>query len=146
MNKGVSTFVGVALLIAMTLAVAGIYSGWFMNFIKSTTNTIKQESDTKLVCNNGGISLDNLKYNQTSGILSGTVQNTDIIDLGGLGIEIFFTNSTRNVLSMNTSLVPGEQQSFTSNISTTTYDRIRVKTNCSNVYDEASSTYVSIVS
>lgn len=144
--KGISTFVAMTLIIAITLTVTAIYSGWFTNFIKSMTSTIKEQSSSKLTCSNGGIALSNLKYNQTSGYISGFIKNTEIIELGDVDVEIFFTNATRLVLDMNITLSPGEQNSFTKNISTQTYDTIRVRTNCSNVYDEVSSTYVSIVS
>lgn len=146
MMKGISTFVAMTLIIAITITVTAVYSGWFTNFIKSMTSTIKEQSGSKLTCSNGGIALSSLKYNQTSGYISGYVKNTEIIELGDVDIEIFFTNATRFVLDLNLTLAPGEQNSFSSNINTNTYDIIRVRTNCSNVYDEVSSTYVSLVS
>lgn len=143
--KGISTFVAITLIVAITIAITTIYSGWFTNFIRSITSTLKEDTSTKITCSNGGISLNNLKYNQTSGYISGFIKNTEIIELGDIDIEIFFTNATRKVLDFNLTLLPGEQDSFSENINTNTFDRIRVRTNCSNVYDEIDSTYVSIV-
>lgn len=144
--KGISGFVAIALIIAITLAVSAIYSGWFTNFVKSITSEIKGQSEQKILCSNGGIALDDLKYNSSSGVISGTIQNIDIIPLGDIDIEIFLTNATRVFLNLNKTLEPGEKDIFSQNISTTTYDKIRVKTNCSNVYDEVSSNYVSVIS
>jgi FlaG/FlaF family flagellin (archaellin) len=143
--KGISGFVGIALIIAITLAVAAIYSGWFTSFVRTIINEIKGQSEEKILCSNGGIALDDLKYNQSSGIISGSIKNTDIISLGDIDIEIFLTNATRIFLNLNKTLDPGEKDSFSYNLSTSAYDSIRVKTNCSNVDDEISSNYVSIV-
>lgn len=136
------------LLIAFTLAVAAIYSGWLTSFTRKTATDVEQKSTVRVTCSYGGIELSNLRYNTTaaSGNISGTIENTDIIDLGDIDVEIFFTNSTRYLLDLNMSLGPGERNTFNTRINTTTYDKIRVKTNCSNVNDELTSSYVSTIS
>ncbi|MEM5776831.1 MAG: hypothetical protein QXJ06_00085 [Candidatus Aenigmatarchaeota archaeon] len=143
--KGLSTFVSVILVIAVTLAVAGIFSGWYTNFIKTTSKSIEEQSSIKIVCSNGGIALENVRYNQTSGNISGYIRNTDIIALGNIDIDIFLTNATRIFIDQNISLAPGEQEVFIYHLDTSSYDLIRVKTNCSNVYSQISSSEVSIV-
>ncbi len=145
--KGISPLIASVLLIAFTLAVASIFSGWLTSFTKKTGTQIQERSDVRVTCSYGGVALSNLQYNSTasSGNLTGTIENTDIVDLGDIDIEVFFTNATRFLSDLNKTLRPGEKDTFNFRINTTTYDKIRVKTNCSNVFDELTSSYVSSV-
>ncbi len=145
--KGISPLIASVLLIAVTLAVAGIYSGWLSSFTKKTSTTVEQRSNVRVTCSYGGIALNSLQYNTTAsnGNITGTIENTDIIDLGDIDIEIFFTNATRYLADLNNTLKPGEKTTFNFRINTTTYDKIRVKSNCSNVFDELTSSYVTQV-
>ena len=60
-------------------------------------------------------------------------------------MEIFYDNSTRQEKDLSLTLTPGEKDTFNVEIASN-YDKIRVYTNCSNVYDEVSSGSVSSVS
>jgi len=147
--KGVSPLVASVLLIAFTIAVASLFSGWITSFTKVTTEEVQEQSEKKVTCSYGGIALDNVKYNKTSGNMSGTVENTDLITLGNIDFEIFYANSTREKLDLNMETEPSERKPFNRqvlgmNISNN-YNTIRVITNCSNVYDEISSSDVSEV-
>jgi flagellin-like protein len=153
MRKGISTIIATVLLIAFTVAVAGILSSWLTSFTTSSTQTVKSQSDAELTCSYGGISLDSLKY--SGGYLSGNIDNTRTISLGGLTIQIIFTNKTIQNVKLcstgtttvscsisNASLSPRETTTF--NITTTSdYDTIRIYTNCSSVYDQVGSGDVS---
>jgi flagellin-like protein len=143
--KGLSPLISAILLIAISLAVAGIFSGWFTNFVKTTSKSIEDQGSTKITCANAGIVLENVRYNSTSGNLIGYIRNTDIVALGDIDIEIFLTNATRILLDKNITLSPGEQNSFIYKLDTTDYDFIRARTNCSNVYSQVSSSEVSII-
>jgi flagellin-like protein len=142
--KGVSPLISSVLLIAFAIVVAGLYSGWITSFTKTTTEEVQEQSEKKVTCSYGGIALDNVKYNNTSGNISGTVENTDLINLGNIDFEIFYINSTRQKLDLNMTLESGERNTFNSRISIN-YNKIRVISNCSNVYDEISSSDVSEV-
>jgi flagellin-like protein len=156
MRKGISSIIATVLLIAFTVAVAGILSGWLTSFTTTSTQTVKSQSDTELTCSYGGISLNSLRYSGgSSGYLSGNIDNTRTVSLGGLSIQIIFTNKTiQNVklcstgtttvscATANASLSPRETTTF--NITTTSnYDTIRIYTNCSSVYDQVGSGDVS---
>jgi flagellin-like protein len=146
--KGVSPLIASVLLIAFVIAVAGLYSGWITSFTKTTTEQVQEQSEKKVNCSYGGIALDNVKYNRTTGNMSGTVENTDLIGLGNIDFEIFYTNAPREKLDLNMNLEPGERNTFNNqvlNMNVTSYDKIRVITNCPNVYDEISSSDVSEV-
>ncbi len=142
--KGISPFIASVLLIAVAITVAGIFSGWFTNFIKTITSMVSEREGTRVQCSYGGIALSDLEYNTTSKHLSGYIENTDIIILGNIDLEIFYDNATKEEKDLNRVLSPGEKDVFDVTISSN-YEKIRVLTNCSNVYDEVSKTYVSEV-
>ncbi len=145
MKKGVSPFIATVLLIAFSIAVATIFGGWLTSFTQTTTEEVQERSEKRVTCNYGGIALEDLNYNKTTGNFSGKVENTDIIVLGNIDFEIFFTDASRTELDLNMALESGEKNIFNENVikmNTTGYDKIRVITNCSNVYDEATSSDV----
>lgn len=144
MRKGISPFIASVLLIAFAIAVAGIFSGWITSFTKETTEEVKKHSEKRVTCSYGGIALDDLVYNSTSGNLTGMIENTDIIVLGNIDLEIFYDNATREEKDLNKILEPGEKDVF-NELADDNYDKIRVITNCSNVYHELSSSDVSLV-
>lgn len=136
--RGISPIIAVVLLIAFTVAVAGILSIWLMGFARTSTETIEEESLTQLICSYGGISLSDLKFCSTTNRITGKVENTRTINLGNITVQILYTNGTSQKNDLGISLLPREKYSF--NISASSnYDKIRVMTNCSSVYDEAGS-------
>ena len=144
MKKGISPLIASVLLIALVIGIAGIYSGWFTNFIKTITSTIGKNEEIRIQCTYGEVSLRNLIYNITSENLTGEIENTDIIPLGNIDLEIFYNNVTKEDKDLNMTLNPGEKDVFNIAIGSN-YQKIRVLTNCSNVYDELSSNYISQV-
>jgi len=115
---------------------------------KETTETVGVHSKRKVTCSYGGIALEDLEYNKTIANFTGKVENTDLIALGDIDFEIFYDDDTRGKLDLNMSLESGEKNTFNQDVTkmnTTTYNKIRVITNCSNVYDEATSSDVSEV-
>ena len=144
MKKGISPLIASVLLIALVIGVAGIYSGWFSDFIKSITAMIGTHEDIRIKCTYGDISLRNLVYNSTAGNLTGEVENTDIIPLGNIDLEIFYNNATKEDKDLNMELNPGEKDVFNIAINSN-YQKVRVVTNCSNVVDEVDIGYISQV-
>jgi len=149
MKKGISPFLATVLLIAFAIAVAAIFGGWMTSFTSETTEEVQERSEKRVTCSYGGIALEDLAYNISSRNFSGKVENTDIIVLGNIDFEIFYDDDTRGKLDLNMTLEPGEKNTFNQNVqkmNSTDYNKIRVITNCSNVYDEATSSDVSEVS
>jgi len=138
--KGVSPLIATILLIAFTLSVAGIVSIWLTGFARTSTETVGKESSTQLICSYGGIALSNLKFSNNR--LSGSIENTRTIILGNITIQVLYTNaSSPQTEKLYVSLTPREKYSFNISISYN-YDKIRVITNCSSVYDEVGSSEV----
>ena len=142
MKKGISPFIASVFLIAFAVVVAGVYSGWLTGFVKRTGETTEEKAGKRISCIYGGISLSDLVYNRTTENLTGTVENIDVTPLGNIDLEIFYADATKQEIDLNLELEPGEKDVFNVNIpklNTTAYDKVRVITNCSNVYDEISS-------
>ncbi len=142
--KGISPFIASVLLIAVAIMVTGIFSGWFTNFIRTITSTVKEHEEIRVECSYGGISLSDLEYNTTSKYLSGYIENIDIITLGNIDLEVFYDNATKEKKDLNKVLEPGEKDVFDVTIDEK-YEKVRVITNCSNVFDELSKVYISEV-
>jgi len=127
------------------VAVAGVYGGWFQSFINTITGTIEEKETTRVECTYGGIALDDVEYNSTSDSISGEIENTNIIALGDVDLEIFYKNASREKEDLNEELEPGEKVTF--NVSAdSNYEKVRVFTNCSNVDDEVGESDISEVS
>ena len=156
--KGVSPLIASVLLIAFTVAVAGIISGWLQGFTRSTTSTVTSQSNTELVCSYAGISLSSVKYGSSDLSLSGKIENTGQVGIGSITLQIFFTNgSGPNNLKLctngtvfscataNLSLIPREMTSFNVSSGSTSLaviDKVRVFSNCSTVYDSVTNSQI----
>lgn len=153
--KGISALIATVLLIAFTVGTAGIISVWLTGFTKEQTGTIGDQASTSVLCSYGGINLRNLRFNGTTGLLNGSIENTGTIVLGSISLQILYTNASDqknplckvgsqsvNCSTANLTLSAREMSSFSVSIASN-YDKIRTYTNCSSVYDEAASTEVS---
>ena len=152
MKKGISPFIASVLLIAFAVTVAGVYGGWFQSFIKTITGTVEEREEKRVECIYGGIALDDVQYDNTSGsgYITGSIENTDIIPLGNIDIEIFYDNATRQKIDLNEELESGEKKTFNetlgcSNKYNCNYDKVRIYTNCSDVDDEVSSSDITVI-
>lgn len=150
-KKGISPMIATVLLIAFTVAVGGIVSVWMQTFSQDTAEEVSEEAEQQIYCSYAGISLSNVQY--CNNYISGRVENTKYKAIGDITVQIFYTNATTQTINLcdnGTScpssfmeLEPGETKTF--NVSAdSTYDTIRVYTNCSNVDDELQSGYVTV--
>ena len=147
MTKGITPMIATVLLIAFAVAVGAVMGPWIRSFVMSTTGDVSDYTETEIYCTYGGISVSNLQY--CNDYLSGRIKNTNLVDLGNITIQIIFSNATsqQRYLCQNGSicptrvmaLTPGELASFNVSIGGSNYDTIHVYTNCSNVYDDATS-------
>ncbi len=140
-RKGISPLIATVLLIAFTIAVGGIISTWLIGYTTTHTSEVSSRSGIELTCIYGGVSISSLKYCNSR--FSGIIENTRTIDLGNLTLQIIYQNSTSQKINLNSSLQPVEQLSFNLTGVDSTYDKIRIMTNCSSVHDDASRSDVS---
>ena len=141
--KGISSFIATILIIAFTVAVAGLVGSWLIGFAHVETTTVGSQSNLKIICNDGGIILSDLKYYCPN--LAGKIKNTGKISLGNITLQIIYTNSTFETQCIsfaqgllvnatcpgNLSISVGEEYPFNLTIGGSNYDRIRIYGNCS---------------
>lgn len=151
MKKGISPLIASVLLIAFTVVTAGLIAVWLTNFSRTTTTTIQQQSDIELICSYGGISLSNLNYCSSTSRLTGNIENTGTINLGNISLQIIYStsspridlcianNNVINCTAANLTMLPREMFSFNISDVSSNFNRIRVITNCSGVYDDVAS-------
>jgi len=143
--KGISPLIATILLIAFTVAVAGLISTWLLGFTSQTTSTVSSQANIEVVCNSGAISLGDLSYCSSTGRLAGKISNTGTISLGNFSLivlynnassEIFYLNNAGGTISASTSccanmtMLAGQIYIFNFTIGGSNYDRIRATTNC----------------
>jgi flagellin-like protein len=92
--KGISPLVATVLLIAFTVAVAGIISVWLTGFARTSTSTVGKESERQLICSYAAISLRSVKYSTSSSTLSGILENSGSVAIGNLSLQIIYANAT----------------------------------------------------
>lgn len=149
--KGISPMIATVLLIAFTVAVGGLISVWITGFTSTTTEEVGKQSETEIYCSYGGISVSSLSY--CNYYLSGIVRNTKMVTIGNITLQIIFTNASVQKIYLcqngsactgasNMTLSPGEIASFNVSIGGSNYNKIHIYTNCSNVYDDVGSAYI----
>jgi flagellin-like protein len=146
--KGISPLIASILLIAFTVAVAGVVSLWLTSFSRTTTITVQQQAEIELICSYGGISLSNLNF--CDPYLTGNMENTGTINLGNISLQIVYPmsasridlclsdNTVTNCTTSNLTMLPREMFSFNVSISSG-FNKVRLMSNCSAVYDDVSS-------
>ncbi len=152
--KGISPLIAVVLLIAFTVATAGIINVWLAGFTRQSSDTVSNESISSLKCSYGGVALKSLKYANAN--ISGAIENTGTIGLNRIQIQALFKNATSakvalcgsstapyNCSTANLSIAPRESAPFNISIGGSNYDKIRVLTDCASIYDSVDSSEVS---
>lgn len=152
--KGISPIIASVLLIAFTVAVAGIVISWGSNFFTTSTKDIGTAADKEITCSRGSVNIRNLKFSNPR--LSGIIENNGQIALGNFTLSIVYQNATSenielcapasgavNCTTSNLSLAVSHQATFNITIAGTNYQEIRATTNCSSVVDTAKRSDVS---
>jgi flagellin-like protein len=155
MLKGLSPLIAIILLIAFTVAVAGIISVWLTGFARTQTELVGEEAEFQLICSYAGIALSDVKYG--NGYLAGIVENVGTVVLGNISLHITYLNASsektdlciagNNVVKCsvsNITLFSNEIVSFNISIGGSNYDEIRVAGNCS-THDEVERSEVKLV-
>jgi len=155
-SKGISPLIATVLLIAFTVAVAGIVSVWITSFTATSTQTVSSHSETELICAYAGVKMSDLEYCSANGRMSGIVENTNLVDIGNITLQIIYQNATSEkiYLCLNGSscaasgastmaLAPRERQSFNVSIGGSNYNKIHLYTNCTSAYYDLTSSDVS---
>lgn len=121
------------LTVAFTVGVAAIIGTWLTVFSKSTTDTVGEESKTKINCNYGGIRIidDSVKCNFATAspindTLNFTIENTGTINLYNFTGEIYlngiiysyntYNAATNAAFGSGSPIKPNERKTLVVNI------------------------------
>lgn len=94
--KGISEIVSVALLLAVGVAVAGIYAEWAPGFAANITQTAADQSSADMRCDNAAITLRNLEYSESGNLVFYEAHNIGTIRFTG-ELNILAIESSRIV-------------------------------------------------
>ncbi|MFB6190002.1 MAG: archaellin/type IV pilin N-terminal domain-containing protein [Candidatus Nanohaloarchaea archaeon] len=133
MRKGISPIVSSVLLLAVTLSVASIFSGWGPNLVKSVTQTTTNQTETTINCNQASVEIVSARY-YTAGETAIVVRNTGTSELKNLQISAW-----QNSLPVSQQTISISEGNFTTeNVSTPSKpDTIKAfSKDCSSVRDD----------
>ncbi len=145
-SKGIEPLIATVLLIAFTVAVAGIISIWVKGFTTTTTNQVDQMTNTTIFCSSGGIAISNVNFCSTRSELSGKLTNTGLIDLIKITLQEAYLNgssptqplciSGSSVVSCsasNLTIKPGFIYTFNISGVTSGFEYVNTITDCASV-------------
>jgi len=92
--KGINPLIATVLLIAFTVAIAGIVSIWATSFTSTSIKITENQSLQRLNCAYGSIALSDVNFCSTRNELSGRLTNTGLIDLSEITLQQVYSNGT----------------------------------------------------
>jgi len=110
-SKGISPLIATILLIAFVIAVGGVLSGWLVSFTKERTDEARIRGETDIMCSYSGLYVSDADWNDTTGRLSLTVENTGSEDLQEFNMIVIYQNNSAYTLEVSPSssiLEPGD--------------------------------------
>jgi flagellin-like protein len=88
-RKGISPLIAAVLLIAFTMAVAGMFSQWVPGLIQSTQEDVSDSSDTVLDASQAELDISQTRYNPGSGKLTVTFRNSGQGDMANFTVTAY---------------------------------------------------------
>lgn len=126
--KAITPLIATVFLVAVTLTIATIIISWTSMFAEKETKIIKDREDTKIKCSGAGLSIENVRYNCTTGKISLDAYNSGQVKLEDFRFVIILTNlTTYTWYANNDTLSSGDTVSFyniTYNLSLTSTSQI----------------------
>lgn len=146
--KGISPLIATVLLIAFTVAVAGIVSLWVTSFAKTATQQTENKSLTQITCAYGAISLSDVNFCGTRGEVSGRLSNKGQIALNSIRVQVIYANgsfptfdlclagsSVINCSTANLTINPSYLYGFNITGLSSGFSNVNVITDCAGVTD-----------
>jgi flagellin-like protein len=109
MRKGVSNIIGVAIMLAVGLSLAGLYSNWAPEFAQNKTEKIAGNANHEIKCRNAGISIQSPVYDKSSNLTlfelenSGTITLSEQIQIAALNNSAILNRTTVSSLEVGES-------------------------------------------
>lgn len=107
MRKGISPIIASVLLLAVSLAVVGIFSGWAPELAQDVTQSTSNSTFETISCNEASVEIRSAYYDG-SGSLTLSVRNNGEEDLNNISLVAFDQDSKIIAQKNDVSLVRGE--------------------------------------
>lgn len=135
-RKGISPIIAAVLLVAVSLSVVAIFSGWAPNLVRDITEETSNSTLQTLNCDQASVDVRSAFYNSSSSELTVTVRNTDNTGLNDLIVAAFDSNDQVIEQKPGVNLSSGELDSTTlSGVSETPSYVQAFSKECGNVQD-----------
>lgn len=115
MGKGISSIISVVLVLAVTITVIGLFSGWAPNLIQDIQDSTENTTNREINCNDADLEIEAAKYFSSGSNTTAVVRNNGNIDLNDVRVEAWENDLPMN--STNTNISQGGLVSV--NITTT---------------------------
>jgi len=101
--KGISPLIATVLLIAFTIAIAGIVSVFFTSFTKQTTGSVNSQGQNLVTCAGSAPTVDQVKYSLAgTGLTNVTYSNPGSYNLTNITIYTTLSNAVTYINSSGT--------------------------------------------
>ncbi len=137
MKKGISPLVAAVMLIAVTMAIAGILAFWATSFTRSTAEGLSNQTKTIQICSQADFSIYTDLYNSTTQTHKIILENTGNIQIKITGIDYIYPDGSIIHKNQTLNLLSGAQlQQYVIQGVNPGYSKYRIYTECPNVYKE----------
>jgi flagellin-like protein len=143
--KGISPLIAAVLLIAFTVAIATLIMGWMSAYTRTTTSNVSSQSEEAVECGSAAIKINHVYVwgtdNLTNTDAAIVIENTGFKDFTNINYGLYnSTGGSCTADSSNVNLAKGEITRVTLdcqnvNMSSTSFDRAIVTTECGGVSD-----------
>lgn len=109
--KGISQVITSALILAVSISVAGIYANWAPEFAGDLAGETADQQNREIKCRNANLRISSAEYDLTANFTDVEVTNTGTINLRN-GLEAVSINQSRVIGSTNFSQIEVDSTRF----------------------------------
>lgn len=131
-KKGVSPIIASVLLLAVSISIVGIFSGWAPNLVQGVTEETENNTYETLSCNEAGIEIRSAFYDTNSGDLTVSLRNTGPKNLPNISV-VAYTDDQTIIDQTETNITSGEVKGETFNAGSQPSYVEALSTRCSEV-------------
>jgi len=98
--KGISTLVTTVMVLAVAIAVVGIFSGWAPNLVEDVIDSTENQTTSQVSCNQASLEIESARYNHDdttdSNWTAVAVRNSSQEELGDVRVEVWRDDLPQN--------------------------------------------------
>ena len=108
-RKGISPLIAAVLLIAFTMAVAGILTAWVTTFTQDTADQVGEDGEQTVSCSFGGLSIYEAVHGED---LMVSVANTGTVDFEEVNVAAFLEDGSTEQSTIDGGISSGSVESI----------------------------------